>query len=181
MTCDEVLLMVEMPWVQQGDGDSNHSSSPPPPPAPPPSQRASPALCSSLPSFHNGHTISSSCSFQSSINHHRLWSFWLENPSCSSSSCSCSSFPPSPVSVFLRMSCHSPLGAITISSSPSSLPLSPPPRPPPPPSPSYPPMFTGKLEPASSLPSPPYIHIHPLFPQAFQYLKSFDQSTPDGQ
>ena len=44
-------------------------------------------------------------------------------------------------------------------------------------------MIIGMLEnaPSASPPSPSYTHVHPLFPKAFDFLKSFNESTADGK
>jgi hypothetical protein len=180
VTCDSVKLLLRGP----GEEDcylGDHASS----------QRmcrsVSSAHCSSFPSFHNGQIISSSCSFNSSISHLRHWSFWIEHP------------PPlnSQASISLHLDCQWPLGSISVSSMPLMHALSPQPPQPQPPLLSFPPVIIGALENSVSTSFTPsyvsrlytsvhshilrsYTHVHPLFPKAFDYLTSFNESTADG-
>ena len=70
LTCDDVLLSMTIAGDEcWGDGFSHASSSPP---SPATCRAPLSAHCSPFPSYHNGETISSSCSFQSSTTHQRL-------------------------------------------------------------------------------------------------------------
>jgi hypothetical protein len=172
IACDNVLLSLQVPGGEDchhvGDLASSSSSS---------SQRICrspiPAQCSSTPSFHNGQTISSSCSFHSSTTHLRHWSFWLENP------------PPlkSQASISLHLNCNSSLGSFSTSSLPLLHALAPLPPQPPFASPSFPPVSHATLSksPPAARELPSHQHAHPLFPKAFDFLKSFDASTADGR
>jgi hypothetical protein len=179
MTCDDVLLIAAEPGQQQGRERCHDSpaSLPPTTTSKPTCRAPVSAHCSHIPSFHNGQSVSSSCFFQSSDTHHRLWSFWLENPLPSASSSTLNA----QVSVYLHLNCRSSLGSIAITSLPFLHAISPSPPNPPHPKLSFPPMLVGKFGTESSASWPEVTHVHPLFPKAFQYLKSFNQSTPDGQ
>jgi hypothetical protein len=174
VTCDDVLLSMTIAGDERWGHACGYVPSSPPPHPPAGTCRAPlSAHCSSFPSYHNGETISSSCSFQSSTTHQRLWSFWLHDP------------PPlnSRANISLRMNCVSSHGNIRVESLPSIHTLLPPPPRPLAPAPAFPPMITGQFDTMQppSLPQLAHAHAHPLFPQAFDYLLSFNESTPDGR